>query len=158
MDIEDLRSAINAALQSLSAEAIAASAGGITAKSVLNFAKGDVHTPQRAQRQSLERWVTGRTSYPIAAREAPAVREGSAEFSAGEIAGHARAIRRLLALALDETDGLLASFASWKGGEPAADDMPPVTQPSLREKGDALLSARQAQAAAAKRKAPPRTG
>lgn len=57
MDIEELRSAVQSALKRMSAERIAAEAGSITAKSVLNFSSGDVKTPRHDQRQALEAFV-----------------------------------------------------------------------------------------------------
>lgn len=73
MDIEELRSKVQAALKRMSAERIASEAGSITAKSVLNFASGDVSTPRHEQREALERFV-GRPNFMRRVRES-AVKE-----------------------------------------------------------------------------------
>jgi len=63
VDTEKLRAIINSALNQMSAEAIAALAGGIAAKSVYNFASGTTKEPLRATRRGLdqfaEMWESG---------------------------------------------------------------------------------------------------
>lgn len=57
MELEQLRQLVQRALVNTSAERIAADAGGITAKSVLNFASRSVVKPRNDQRLALERWA-----------------------------------------------------------------------------------------------------
>ena len=111
MDIESLRSAVKTALESISAETLAADAGSITAKSVLNFSSGTVKTPQPRQRKALESWAMRQASSGHV-REPTAVYRAD-RYDAGVLAGQAQSIRRLLSMALQETDRLCEGFDRW---------------------------------------------
>lgn len=58
MDLENLRRLVLTALRDTSAEKLAAEIGGLTAKSVLNFADGSVAKPRNSQRLAIVKWAS----------------------------------------------------------------------------------------------------
>ena len=124
--------------------------------------------------ETLRLFLTGKTKRPgtkswaalrryARPREQGAPYGKGAEFDVSSLVSDCERLLRSLEAAVETQRAILTGLKNGIGNAAGADPaIPPkdqmATEPTLREKGDALLTARQAQGAAGKRKAPPRTG